>query len=847
MFKPIQTLIKRSFKENKGRNIVAILAIILTTLMFTTLFVLTQSMSKNLVEMTFHQTGYDAQVSFKGIMPEQAKLIASHKNVKEVGTSIVLGLAENQNLSGRQVEIRWADDSFATHSFSYPSTGTMPSKQNEIALDTLTLKKMGITPKLGQEITLEWRKDLNSKEITSSTFILSGYWEGNESVYASMAWVSRQYADEMTGGVITADSGQVLGLSMAQVSLHSDKDIEKTMDDILHDTGLSGLEYGVNLAYSSNMDAQAVQENLPIYLGMILVFFAGYLIIYNIFQISVTADIQFYGKLKTLGTTDKQVKKLIYGQANLLSVIGIPIGILLGYLLGMVLVPVLINWNKGQITVSASPVIFIGSALFAWLTVITSCLRPARLAAKVSPIEALRCSDFGISSNKKAKKSRNGTTLASMAWSNLGRNKKRTVTVICSLTLGLVLLSCFYAKNSAFDMEKYLESQIISDFTLEAETSEDYLNGYDPHGTTLSSDLVEQIFNLEGLESTGALHSHDIELNLSSQTIENLENYYTEDKLEQWSSYDSVGAAALQEAIKSKNSSGVIFGADGIPLETITQESYILNGTFDKDAFASGGYILAVGPAVEKGEFTDTIMPTYSVGDQITIENETFTVMAVVYPLGSVVDGAREINTADRFSLDFILPDHIFQSLWPDNTLRKLYFNVEEASLDAAQAFLDEYTAKINPSLPFASRQTMIEQYERETRSSAVIGNAISIIIALVGILNFMNSMITSIVSRKREFAMIQSVGMTKQQLLKMLVFEGLFYAVLTLLASYAISALSVGTLIRSMVEGGFTTFHFTLMPLVLCTPILLLFAVLVPLACFRNLEKDSIVERLRM
>lgn len=52
------------------------------------------------------------------------------------------------------------------------------------------------------------------------------------------------------------------------------------------------------------------------YAGMFLVFVAGYLIIYNIFQISVSADIQFYGKLKTLGTTKKQIKKLIYGQAN---------------------------------------------------------------------------------------------------------------------------------------------------------------------------------------------------------------------------------------------------------------------------------------------------------------------------------------------------------------------------------------------------------------------------------------------------------------------------------------------------------------------------------------------------
>lgn len=150
-------------------------------------------------------------------------------------------------------------------------------------------------------------------------------------------------------------------------------------------------------------------------------------------------------------------------------------------------------------------------------------------------------------------------------------------------------------------------------------------------------------------------------------------------------------------------------------------------------------------------------------------------------------------------------------------------------------------------SLPVASRKTMAEQYERETRSSAVMGNAISIIIALVGVLNFINSMVTAIVSRRREFAMIQSVGMTKKQLCRMLVYEGLYYAAITLTVSYIISAAAVGIGIRAIVEGGFTTFHFTLLPLIICTSVLLIFAVLIPYLCFKNLEKQSIVERLRM
>ena len=132
-FQPIKTLSSRLFRKNRGRNVVAVLAILMTTLMFTTLFTLAQSMSKNMVEMTFRQTGYDAQASFKSITGEEAALIGAHPDVREVGESIVLGVAENRELKGHQTEIRWGDDSYAAHSFAWPTAGRMPEAADELA------------------------------------------------------------------------------------------------------------------------------------------------------------------------------------------------------------------------------------------------------------------------------------------------------------------------------------------------------------------------------------------------------------------------------------------------------------------------------------------------------------------------------------------------------------------------------------------------------------------------------------------------------------------------------------------------------------------------------------------
>ena len=850
-FRPISVLNRRTFRQNKGRNLVAALAIVLTTLLFTTLFVLSQSMSRNMIEMTFRQTGYDGQVSFKSITEEQAAKIAAHPDVAEVGYSMVVGIGRGKELAGRQVEIRFADESYAEHSFAKPATGRMPQTADEIALDNIVLDKLGIPHELGQRVTLEWIADFQEEENRVSEFTLCGFWEGNESSYASMAWVSREFVEDVTAQLEAADSGaaeevpdsRLAGICMGQVNLYSDREIEKTMDRILEDTGLTELEYGVNLAYDPDMNRMAAQESLPMYLGMILVFVAGYLIIYNIFQISVTTDIQFYGKLKTLGMTARQLKRLIYGQAGRLCLLGIPVGMLLGYLLGMVLVPVWIQMEDAR--VSVNPLIFIGSAAFAGLTVLISCMRPAKMAGKVSPMEALRYND--VQRGGRSVKRRSGSAgLPALAWSNLGRNRKRTVTVICSLTLGLTLMSAFYAKNAAFDMEKYLEELMLSDFQMDQATSEEYMKGYDPYGDTLDPELIAQVEALEGLEGIGYEYSHETEIALSEQTIANMQAFYTDDVLADWASYDPVGPKSIQEAVDEKRAGAVVYGLDGIVLDAYTDAAHVLAGSYDAEQFATGKYAIAAGLAMTKED--GQTLPTVSVGDTVQIEGREYTIMAVLDEFTVVTAGAKEggAENKDRHYLEFIVPMETFRERWPQNTPRKVFFDVEDAHLDAAQEMLDRYSAETGVSIPLTTRTSKAAQYHRETRSSAVMGNVVSIVIALVGVLNFVNSMVTAIVSRRKEFAMMQSVGMTKSQLCKLLVWEGMDYAWITLLCTYVISSLAVGIGVRILVEGGFTTFRFTLLPLVICTPLLLLFAVLVPYLCFHDLEKDSLVERLR-
>lgn len=843
----IHTLTKRSFKANKRRNLVAAFAVFLTTLMFTTLFVLSKSIEENIQEMNLKMVGNRSHLTFNYLNDEEINLLVSHEEVTEWGKSIVIGVAENKELTGRQVEIRYADEAYAKSALSLPTTGHLPVSENEIALDTITLERLGLPNEIGQEITLSWRKDLSSEDYTTSSFILSGYWEGNIAAMASMAWVSEDFAARQCAGIdqkAQREKGQYLGMSMLHVYVKNSRNLEQKAEQILADTGLTDASYGINIAYGVATSHTVIQEVFPMLLCMILVFASGYLIIYNIFQISVAADIRFYGRLKTLGVCAKQLRKILYGQANRICLLGIPTGLLCGFLLGVILVPVMITGVGESATPSANPFVFIGSALFAYLTVLISCRKPAKIAGKVSPMEALRYADAANTSKRKTKKSANGAKIPMMALANLGRNKKRTFTVICSLTLGLVLLSAIYAQNASFDLDKYMSQQVISDFEIKDSSIATNFSVYNPYGTTISKELRGQIESLNGLESTGRLYSQVISHPLGETVLANIEAYYNaNERIGTIEAIDPEYADSYYEMLKKKECSAMLYGVDGLILDVFSKENRILDGSFDKEKFLTGNYVLvgAVSGAEEREKETQ---PTYCVGDMVTLGGAAYEVMGIVTSIYDITEG---INGSDVSFLSFYLPADSFQEMYPDNTLRKLFFNVSDEQEDAVEQMLLAYRKESDKSLTFTSKSTLAAHYKEQTRASSVTGFAISIIIAFVGILNFVNSMVTAIVSRQKEFAMIQSIGMTKRQLRSMLIGEGLLYAGITLIASYIFGALTVAIGVRMMISASWTsTFRFTLLPLVLCTPVLLAFAVLIPYLCFKNLEKQSIVERLR-
>lgn len=170
-------------------------------------------------------------------------------------------------------------------------------------------------------------------------------------------------------------------------------------------------------------------------------------------------DIRYYGLLKTIGVTPKQLRRLIRQQALLLSALGIPVGLLLGYGVGAAAVPITMSTSTmggRYTTVSVSPWIFLFSSVFALLTVLLSCARPGRIAGRVSCGGGALHRAAVVGEN--APEGRQGHPIQ-MAAANLGRDKKKTALVMVSLSLTVVLLNLLVTFIGGFDMDKYLVSE----------------------------------------------------------------------------------------------------------------------------------------------------------------------------------------------------------------------------------------------------------------------------------------------------------------------------------------------------------------------------------------------------
>lgn len=836
-------LSKRSFFANKSRNIFVLTAIVLTTILITAVLTITISLFDGIQQMMIHANGRSTQVDFQCLTESEAERITAHPLIKEYGQSRLIAQSTEGIFQQMPCEIYTADKNFAGFTFSAPTTGRMPEAENEIALTSWILDAMGLPRELGQAIHLDFEVGDKSH---SMDFIVCGFWDSDINLQPyGRIYLSEPLADRLLADIDATQmrmTGNYVGSTKITANINGSlSKLGVNVDTILNDTGIDAKTVGtlLNGAYSTGtMDTGMVAAMVLI---ILIILASGYLLIYNIFYISVMRDVKFYGLLKTIGTTQKQIGRIVNLQSLILCAIGIPVGLLLGYLLGIVLIPVLLSTIAvDYMAAPLNPWIFLLGAVLALVTVRISCQGPAKKASKVSPIEAVRYTTVSLTSAKKTKQGIRGARISRMAWSNLFRSRKKAVLVIASLSVGLILFNIVYTYVGSYDVNKFLQTHINGDFLI---ADANYFNIAKPYtkSHTLSEGLLSEMETLDGVQKVAKVYYETAFTPIDGTILENMKQSQRRGILLE---DPSLNEQQIEEIIERTDFitphdghiNAQVYGFDNYWFDKL--EENMIEGTFDREKFLSGDYVL-LGYGEDLVQVGDTV--TLKMGDKDG-EQRSYEVMGRIN-----YNALQSLSAHSMLSPGFsvYLPSTEFDSITAPDIMSATVI-ADETAVNHLQTEIGALLSG-NTALDYRSRADYISEMTSDNRQTALIGLTLCAVILLIGILNFINTTMTNIFSRKQELAMMQSVGMTAKQSKQMLILEGVYYMALMLLIfisiGYSLSYIIVNALVRN---SAAYTYQFSFIPLFISFPVLMLLAFVLPICVYNRIAKDSVVERLR-
>ncbi len=870
----IRRLSNRCMRKNRMRNVFALIAIALSGILFTAAFSLVGGAMQTAQENTMREVGGTFHAGIKAATMEQYEKTAADPLVKKSSFTIFIGIADN--ILDRQAEIRYTpEESTLPDLFITLEEGHLPREEREILVDTFTLEELGLPCALGEKVPLTFSF---MGETVEEEFTLSGWYEGDHVAHASELFVSESYWLKLKGSLTDEDfvkwgethpEDEGTGLTAGNFFFDNASGLEEKIRTVIQNAGYepgTELSYGVNWAYmSSRMESVDPFTFLILASAVLVILLTGYLIIYNIFQISVISDIRFYGLLKTIGTTKGQIRCLVRRQAVRLSLIGIPVGLLIGYGVGKLALPFALSISDYQgmeIALRFDPWILVWGGGFTAFTVFLSSRKPGKIAGNVSPIEALRYTEADGKRKKgrgrKKKKHAARFSAVSMAWASLGRNRRTTAVVIAAISFSIILLAVIMTAVGSFQIDQFMEQRIAGDFLIGNRnvTSTSHRSG----DIDMEPEYLALADRQAGIQSrTEMWVRFQSFLQINDQAAEQLRKLDEEGKLNR----SPYAVDVLEERLAGERSfNGFFYGYSDALLSNLK----VLEGTLDVERFQTGNYVLL-------GQFLgDGHLPSgdhvYHPGDRVTVEyyTEDSTFREVRDESGATVDmiyenlGEKEyevmavVEIPDSMNLrrysanscDVVLP---LAELEPEDANVHRFavsYQVEEEAQEAFEAAVKAYTDE-HTTMGYTTKESLRREFANMVTVIATIGISLAAVIAMIGILNFVNAMITGILSRRREFAMLQSIGMTSTQLQKTLICEGISYIALSGVIGFLAGSLLSFLVLRALNNVLlFFEYHFQILPFVIMMPVFLVTAVLAPVAAYRNVRKRSIVERLR-
>ena len=795
------SLTLRYLKENKRRTIVTIIGIILSTALICGIGNIFVSLMDHQIRETIANDG-EFHATFYDIKKDDISTITNSAGISKSALSENLGYARLDKDDKYMIQIKEYDENAFKGYQIKLKDGRFPSNDKEIVLSEESLKKSN--KKIGDSISFNIGKrvdeDGNSREgdllayenekiinATKKDFKIVGTiekpgfeWNGSDAVVTGITYLD----------INNIDKNQDVNVS---ISVNKPTEIYEIAPKIAKNLGLKlkdvsgdnynnkqGIHYE-NLSFNEHLlrlQGASVYSNINNSIYMIIIIVTVLVVIctiatvYNAFSISISERKKQFGILNSIGATKSQIIKLVFIEAFIVSVIAIPIGIVCG----TISIDLVFRFTQRffensfiadmNLRVVYNPYIIIGSILIVLITIGISAILPAITAAKISPLEAIK-----NSSNLKIGKVKDSKivrfifkTEGVLAYKNLRRNKKKFRITLFSLIISVVIFISFSGFMKLFIKANQVQSsQMNYDLYL-------YKNGF-----AEDDKIINELKKVKGIENFSINNEYSVGTNVGENNInkgykELIEKYFTKENKN-------------DEVVYNFSNSLFFFPGD----ESISKLK-LKTGKFDKEtAIKENGIILRNKSYYEEpGKKGDVSLTNYKVGDTIDayeIEYDEKNDKEIRRPVKLKVLATTEDLLPGQLSssymgLDFITYDEVGQKLGFNINKGRMYIstNKEENTRKAIKEIAEKYGYTVNDEIEYARKN------EQSMMAMKVFVYGFVSVISLVSITNIVNTISTNINLRKREFAIIKSIGVTPSGFNKMIYLESLLYGALSLI-----------------------------------------------------------------
>lgn len=790
--KTLTNLVKGNLKSSKARSVLICITIMLTTTLLTSVGIICNNWLKTNKAATIEYSGSFEGI-YKRVNKDKLDIIKNNASIDQYGIYKAIGTSqyEDSNLG-----LIYADNTIKNMANIKFEDGTMPEKENEIAIESGYLNLLNNGAKIGDKIKLSY-ESLSTGAIKEKEFILSGILQTSDISKAQKSYsaiISKSY---FVSEEVDENTKYNVYINIVKPKKLTADEVKESILSIAKNMGIEEYDVRINTDYinASNPDPQVIAGGIIVALIIIL---SSMLVIYSIFYVSVINKVHEYGKLRAVGATKRQIRKIILREGFILSCISIPLGIAIGYLIGQVVILKALKMDRYGVG-GMNIFIAIGVAVITVISVLLSLLKPMKMACNISPVEAMRYD--GNDSKQKKRKGYEEINLKKITFANLSRNKKRTVITLLSLSLSGILFIVASTIMNCMNPENMAKDHSLGDITV-------YLDNYD-------------------WNEDGSNNLYDIQANnpLGKEMCERLENIPGVKKINmEKSAWASIDIGAGEKNLED------IQGFDKEFYDELSE--HLVEGEINKEALESGEGLVYTHPSYAK-EIGIKVGSTQviTIYDGKDSYKKEFTVLALV----------------DIGGASIRIPESVMDSLIKTDTTIRVGLEVKKDMLKSVEEEIKNITDN-DEYLSYGTLEDSIETYKKSMAITSVLIYSLVIIIGVIGLMNLINTMITSIITRKRELGILQAIGLSDKQLVKMLQIEGLFYTVGTLLITLTLGNILgyIAVIIFRNTGASYAIYDYPLTQTIIMIVAITLVQILITYMVTNNFKKDSLVDRIR-